>query len=132
MQRKNRLPPLGELELAALEHLWRNEEADVIETHASIGRRRGCSVNTVGSALERLHRKGLVARRKVSHAYRYAAALGREEFQARRLATAVGGAQALSDEGVLSAFVDLVARTDESALDRLAALIAERRKDEQR
>jgi predicted transcriptional regulator len=124
---ERQLPPLGELEIAALELLWETAEADVLQAHRALGRRRGISVNTVGSALERLHRKGLVKRRKVSHAYRYQPALSREAFQARRLASAVGGVQALADDGVLSAFVDLVARADDEALDRLEALIAERR-----
>jgi predicted transcriptional regulator len=121
------LPELGELERAALEHLWDAGEADVIETHAAIGRPRGITPNTVGSALERLFRKGLAARRKVSHAYRYRPALGRDEFAARRVIAAAGGRRALADAGLLSAFVDLVADVDDEALDRLEALIAARR-----
>ena len=74
--RVERLPPLGELEIVALEYLWRVGEADVLETHAAIGKRRGITPNTVGSALERLLKKRLVERRKVSHAYRYHPASG--------------------------------------------------------
>jgi predicted transcriptional regulator len=129
---KKPLPVLGELELAALQHLWDVEESDVALAHQAVGKKRGITVNTVGSALERLHKKGLVTRRKVSHAYRYRAAVRREEFHAKRMASAVGGAQALADEGVLSAFVELVARTDEDALDRLEALIASKRREERR
>ena len=40
---------------------------------------------------------------------------------------AVGGAEALADLGVLTAFVDAVAETDRSSLDRLSALVAERK-----
>lgn len=122
------LPPLGDLELQVLDHLWTVGEADVTETHAVIGRPRGNSVNTVGSALERLHRKGLVQRTKVSHAYRYRAAIEREAFHARRMVDAVGGAQALADLGVLTAFVDVIAETDQTSLDQLSALIAERKR----
>jgi predicted transcriptional regulator len=127
VERNHHLPPLGDLELAALELLWDVDEVDVLQAHRALGRRRGISVNTVGSALERLHRKGLVKRRKVSHAYRYQPAVTRDVFQARRLANAVGGVQALADAGVLSAFVDLVAGADDEALDTLEALIAQRR-----
>ena len=56
------LPPLGALEEAVLEHLWRAGEADVIQAHRAVGTPRGIGVNTVGSALERLHRKGLASR----------------------------------------------------------------------
>lgn len=121
------LPRLGELESAVLEHLWRSGEADVAEVHGAVGRRRGITANTVGSALERLHRKGLVDREKVSHAYRYRASLDRETFAARRMLEAAGGARTLADSGLLAAFVDLVADEDEATLERLERLIAERR-----
>lgn len=124
--------PLGELELAALEHLWAAGEADVTETHRRVGARRGISPNTVGSALERLHRKGLARRRKVSHAYRYSAAVDRDSFRARRALEAAGGADALAEEGVLAAFVDLVADVDAEVLDHLEVLIAKKRGERDR
>lgn len=121
------LPLLGELEHEVLDHLWTVGEADVAETHAAIGKRRGITANTIGSALERLFKKGMVRRDKVSHAYRYHPALDRHEFRARRVLEAAGGKKALAAAGLLSAFVDLVADTDDAALDRLEALIAKKR-----
>lgn len=125
------LPKLGDLELAVLEHLWRVDEADVQQTHHALGRRRGISVNTVGSALERLFKKRLVRREKVSHAYRYRAALTREAFAARRMLDAAGDAQTLGQVGLLSAFVDLVADVDAESLDRLEALIEQKRREQE-
>jgi predicted transcriptional regulator len=125
--RRPNLPALGALELAVLEHLWQAGEADVVEAHEAVGRARGITPNTVGSALERLHRKGLASRRKVSHAYRYAPRLGRDELVARRVLDAAGDLQALTEVGLLAAFVDLVADSDAEALDRLEALIAAKR-----
>jgi predicted transcriptional regulator len=122
-------PALGDLELAVLEHLWSVADADVLGTHAAVGARRGISVNTVGSSLERLHRKGLVDRWKVSHAYRYRAALDRDAFRARRVVDAAGGVRSLARGGLLAAFVDLVAEHDTAALDRLEALIVRKRKE---
>lgn len=121
------LPALGDLELQVLDHLWRTRESDVTHAHASIGKRRGITLNTVGSALERLFKKGLVTRQRVSHAYRYTPRIGRDEFAARRVLDAAGGVSTLSGAGLLSAFVDLVADVDDAALDRLEALIAEKR-----
>ena len=121
------LPPLGDLELAVLEHLWEHEESEVATVHAAIVRARAITLNTVGSALERLHRKGLARRWKVSHAYRYAACLDRETFHARRMLEAAGGAAALSDTGLLAAFVDAVAEVDESTLERFAKILDARR-----
>lgn len=127
MRKRKGLPKLGELELAVLDHLWAAGECDVHEAHAAVGIARRITANTVGSALERLHKKSLVHRRKVSHAFRYTAALDQQEFAARRVLEAAGGLDSLASAGLLSAFVDLVADTDEAALDRLEALIAEKR-----
>ena len=118
---------LGDLEHAVLEHLWRIGEADVTATHKAVGARRGISANTVGSTLERLYRKGLLARRKVSHAYYYAPTLDRDAFIARRAIDAAGGVRSLANAGVLAAFVDLVGDADEAALVRLERLLARKR-----
>lgn len=131
MAKQTQLPRLGELEERVLEHLWEVDEADVNETHGAVGKGRGITPNTVGSALERLHRKGLVTRAKVSHAYRYRPRLGRDELAARRVLDAVGSSRALTGTGLLSAFVELLAEVDEASLDRLEDLIAEHRRREE-
>ncbi len=118
---------LGALEEAVLDHLWRVGEADVQETHRAVGAARKISVNTVGSALERLYKKELVGRKKVSHAYRYHPTMAEAELRAARVLAAVGGIRGLSREGILAAFVDLVGESDDHALDNLETLIAERR-----
>ena len=123
------LPRLGDLELAVLEHLWTTKDADVRETHSAVGKRRGISPNTVGSALERLYKKGLVEREKASHAYRYRAAFDRQAFRARKVLDAAGGLRALSKGGLLTAFVDLVADSDEQALVELERLVRIKREE---
>lgn len=128
MSRKRKVPPLGDLEEAVLEHLWTVGESDVRATHRAVGAARGITANTVGSALERLYKKDLVKRTKVSHAYRYRAAVERDELRAARVLEAAGGVRALARDGVLAAFVDLVADADELALDQLAAAVAERKR----
>lgn len=110
-----------------LRELWRTDEATVAEVHAAVGEGRGITLNTVGSALERLHRKDLVSRQKVSHAYRYRAAIAEGELRVRRAIDAAGGLGQLQDDGLLAAFVDLIADVDEAALDRLQALIERKR-----
>lgn len=129
MTKKIRIAKLGELELAVLERLWTVGEMDVLEAHAAIGARRGISPNTVGSTLERLHRKRLATRKKVSHAYRYRPAVSREEFQAQRLVQAAGGLRELKNAGLLAAFVDLVADADIDALGKLERLVRRKRRE---
>lgn len=122
------LPRLGELEFQILEHLWRVGEADVLQTHAAVGVPRKISVNTVGSALERLFRKHLVTREKVSHAYRYLPAMDRDTFMAQRMVEAAGGLRALSQQGLLTAFIDAVTEASEDTLDELERLIRNKRR----
>ena len=104
-----------------LEYLWREGESDVPTTYAEVGPARGIRSNTVGSALERLYRKRLVGRRKVSHRYRYWALLDRATFHSRLVLDAVDGGEALKDTGVLAAFVDAVGDIDEATLEAYLA-----------
>lgn len=125
------MPPLarlGDLETAVLEHVWAHGACDVKAVHRTLGSRRGITLNTVQSTMERLFRKGLLSRQKVSHAYVYSPRQTREELGARMIEEVVS--RLLKGEAipVLEAFVDLAARTDEANLDRLQQLIAERRK----
>ena len=62
---------LGELEMAVLEHLWLTKSGDAKKLHHSVGTKRGISLNTIQSTLERLFRKQLLRRENVSHSYVY-------------------------------------------------------------
>ena len=73
-------PYLGELEIAVLEHLWSNGEFNVKGVHAALGKVRGISHNTIQSTLERLFKKKLLTRKKVSYAYVYQTAVARDEL----------------------------------------------------
>jgi predicted transcriptional regulator len=121
------LPILGELESTVLEYLWDRGEADVKDVHRDIGAARGITVSTIQSTLERLHRKNLARRERVSHAYRYEPALTRHDFQARAVAVAAGELKGAAASGVLAAFVDLAAKADHANLDRLEALVKKAR-----
>jgi predicted transcriptional regulator len=122
------LPLLGAVEHAVLEHLWVSGQAEVAAIHAAVGTPRAITLNTVGSALERLHRKGLVERWKTGHAYCYRAAVSREVFHADRMVEAAGGAAALADTRLLAAFVDAMATADSSTLAQLESVLRERRR----
>lgn len=121
------VPALGILERAVLDHLWANGDADVLGVHRAIGTKREISVNTVGSTLERLHRKRMVSRWKLSHAYRYKARVAKNEFLARQAVQSIGGIGTLKNPEFLASFVDLASGADDATLDALATLIAERR-----
>lgn len=123
-----RPPLLGELEAAVMNRLWSGGEGDAKAVHASLGRRRGITLNTIQSTLKRLFEKGLLERDKVSHAHVYRARLSRDEFHSGLLRELVGGLMHGQAESVVSAFVDLTERAGPEHLARLEALVAERRR----
>ena len=74
---------LGDLEVASLEEIWAHGSHDARQLHSRIGERRGISLQTVQSTLERLYKKRVLQREKVSHAYIYSPRLSREEVMAK-------------------------------------------------
>jgi predicted transcriptional regulator len=122
-----RPPLLGELEAAVMDQLWSHGPVDVKTVHAAIGRKRRITLNTVQSTMERLHRKGLLDREKVSHAYVYNPRLSREAFGARVVEEVVSQVLGGETEPMLAAFVDVAARAGAEQLERLEQLIAKHR-----
>lgn len=120
-------PFLGELEMAVLEYLWSHGEFDANSLHSSLGKTRGISHNTIQSTLERLFKKKLLTRKKVSRAYIYKASIARDELLSRMIDDVINTISKDNKEGMLSAFVEIAARTDDTHLDRLEQLINEYR-----
>jgi len=111
-----------------MEHLWSRGDADAKAVHASLGKRRGITLNTIQSTLKRLFEKGLLARDKISHAHVYRPRVQREEFQRGALRDLVDGLMRGETDGMVSAFVDLTERAGPDQLARLEALVVERRR----
>jgi predicted transcriptional regulator len=82
---------------------------------------------TIMTTMDRLHRKGLLMRQRDGVAWRYAPALSRAEFEKVLADGLAEEILQMHTEAALSAFVDAAARVDESLLDRLAQLIAQRK-----
>lgn len=123
----NTLPQLGELELTLLQALWAQPEQSALRLQQSLPRSQQCSLSTVQSTLERLHRKLLVRRRKQGHAYVYCARLGRAELLGKLLGGVIRQLHTGSLDPILSSFVDFADRIDEDTLDRLDELVQKRR-----
>lgn len=110
-----------------MEHLWSAGPLDCKSVHRAVGSRRRITLNTVQSTMERLFRKGLLAREKVSHAYVYRASVSREALGARLFEDVVSTLMKGRTEPMLAAFVDVAERAGQDQLERLAALVAKRR-----
>lgn len=124
-----RRPYLGELEIAVMERLWAHGAADAKTVHREIGISRGISSNTIQSTMDRLFKKGLLQREKISHAYVYASVTSREDLMAQMIDNVVDKLSGGSTEAMLAAFIDLAERVDEDSLNRLEKMIAERRRN---
>ena len=120
----------GSLELRVLESLWaRAGEASVREILQDFPH----AYTTVMTTMERLHRKGVLERRKDGRAFLYRVIESREEMESRLLASAIepllDGANA---QPILSCFVDEVSRRDERLLDELERLVRAKRRQQER
>lgn len=122
----NTLPQLGELELMLLKALWASPDQSAFALQRTLPDSHACSLSTVQSTLERLHRKALVQREKRGHAYLYRARLGRSELLGKLLGGVIRQLHTGSLEPILSSFVDFADRFDEDTLERLDALVQQR------
>jgi predicted transcriptional regulator len=117
----------GELELRAMEALWRLPEATVAEVHAAFS--GSLAYTTVMTTLDRLYKKGALERRKRGRAYVYRARRSREEMQQGVIRRVVGSLLGPAPaEPVLSSLVDAVSEQDRGLLDDLERLVRERRR----
>jgi predicted transcriptional regulator len=118
----------GPLEIRVLEALWAYAApAAVRDLQPSFP---GVAYTTLMTTLDRLFRKGVLARQKVGRAFRYQPHLSKDQLQSR-LATSVL-VTLLPGEGVdarplLSMFVDAVSERNGGLLEELATLVHARR-----
>lgn len=118
---------LGELEKLVLQYLWETESADAKQVFAYFEKSRGGTLNTIQSTLDRLFKKGLLAREKHGHAFQYCAAVDRDVFIGRLITNISSDFGSSGENMLLAAFNSLSNGMDEKQLDELERLIDERR-----
>lgn len=123
---------LGELEKQVMLYIWSAGEADVKQASAVIAKQRGCSLNTVQSTMERLFKKGLLAREKKGHAYVYRAKVAREELIAQLIHNVTDDFIDDGEHSLVAAFSSVSSQLNEADLDELEQLIETQRKMRQR
>lgn len=120
---------LGSLEERVMEVLWRSGPLQVREVCGQLKDKPALAYTTVMTTLDRLFKKGLLARDKQGNAFVYQPAMTRDDYRRRIVESTVSGLIRSADAApVLAAFVDAAAQVDDENLDRLEALIAARRK----
>lgn len=118
---------LGELEERLMAILWEAAPLSVREVKGHL-RRSKLAYTTVMTTLDRLYKKGLLARTKSGLAFVYQPAIDRAEYQRRVVHAALAPLLEQGAGPVLAAFVDVAAGSDTENLDHLERLIAARRK----
>jgi BlaI family transcriptional regulator, penicillinase repressor len=119
----------GALELRVLEALWRRGgEVAVRDIKPEFP---GAAYTTLMTTMDRLHRKGVLERRKNGRAFIYTPVSSREELESGLVARALtpllqGGAA----QPILSFFVDEISRQDDRLLDELERLVREKRRQQ--
>ena len=118
---------LGALEERLMAILWNDGALSVREVCGRMGG-GAPAYTTVMTTLDRLFKKGLLARDKDGNAFVYRPAMTRDAYQRRVVEAAVSQLMADSADPVLAAFVDVAAGMDRKNLERMERLIAERRR----
>jgi predicted transcriptional regulator len=123
--REPALPALHELEAEVMEELWSRGEAPVRAVMDALNKRtsKERAYTTYMTIMARLHKKGVLDRRREGKTDFYAPKLDRDEFMAARAQAEVEGLVAQYGDVALSHFAQQVASLDPArrrALQRLA------------
>jgi predicted transcriptional regulator len=117
----------GALELRVLDALWRRGgEVAVRDLQPEFP---GAAYTTLMTTMDRLHRKGVLERRKMGRAFVYRPLRSKQELESGLVTQAI---QPLlhgdAAQPILSFFVEEVSRQDDRLLDELERLIREKRR----
>lgn len=121
---------LGHLEQNVMEILWNGTERSVRDVTRELG--RPLAYTTVMTTLDRLFKKGLLARRKADRAFLYSPKLSRAEFERARALDLVAGfldGPKHSRELLVSCFLDAAGQHDRDLLEELEKKIRQHRKN---
>jgi predicted transcriptional regulator len=121
---------LGELESQVMEIVWTSGELSVRDVTAKLA--RPLAYTTVMTTLDRLHKKGLLTRRKVDRAYLYSPASSRAEWEQKRAGLFMAGflaAPETSPQLLVSCLLTAVEEHDKALLDEMEKKIRARRRE---
>jgi predicted transcriptional regulator len=129
---KAALSELGPLEREVMDLIWRRPEksgVSVRDIHLAFEER--LAYTTLMTTLDRLHKKGLLDRRKEGRAYFYSPRFSPDDFErgvARDLINKLLGRGLDGVEPILACIIDAVSERDRALLDELDRLIKEKRR----
>jgi predicted transcriptional regulator len=120
---------LGHLEKEVMDALWKTGGACGKTILAELSRKRPVAHTTVLTVLKRLAEKGLVKRKKEGELYIYGAAYAEEELSRMVSKEVLKGVLELARNSAVAQFVDVLAKEDPRQLERLSALVEEKKRE---
>jgi predicted transcriptional regulator len=120
MSSHEKLPPVGDRELALLHFIGERQPATVAQAVEGFGQPRGLARSTVLTMMERLRRKGYLTRRLADGLYRYATRTAPSAAVRRAVQTFVDRTLG----GTVSPFVAYLAEREELSDEEVAELEA--------
>lgn len=123
---------LHELEAAVMDVVWRKRWASfaVNDVLTELVRKREIAYTTVMTTVARLYEKGLLSRQRDGRRYLYVAKFTREQFLESTAREVLEGA--VGNRQALAMLAEKVSDASEGELDKLEALIRQRREELQR
>ncbi|RAL20677.1 CopY family transcriptional regulator [Lujinxingia litoralis] len=122
---------LFDLEAEIMEIVWdkRWTEFAVADVLAVLEGRREIAYTTVMTTVSRLYKKELLHRHKEGRRYVYAPAMSRAEFIAAMTREVLNSLPPVGQDTAYALLVERVSQADDEELERLEALIRQRRKE---
>jgi predicted transcriptional regulator len=128
--RRIAIPELGPLEKRTMDLVWQRGELSVRDAGLSLD--GNLAYTTVMTTLDRLHKKGLLNRRKVDRAFLYSPRFTAAELERRQTGDLVTGLlqqSSSSRELLISCLVDAVGQYDAALLEELERQISAKREE---
>jgi BlaI family transcriptional regulator, penicillinase repressor len=120
--------PADDLEYAVLTELWARGVASVRDLHERLGKPEGLVYTTTAKVVDRLRDKGLVARRRRGHTFRYRPRIAREDVERARAQNAVRRLVGATPHAAMAALVEAVDSVHPDLLAALESAVADRRR----
>lgn len=108
--------PLGELEQAIMEVVWRFGTASGRDVFSALTRKRDLAYTTVMTVMNRLVDKGILDRKENGKQYHYRARFCREEYDKRASGRIIRGLIRSFGDLAIAQFVDTLDETDPEKL----------------
>jgi predicted transcriptional regulator len=129
---RQKTPALGALEIAVMRQIWASRES--VDARGVLGalEQRRITLSTIQATLERLCRKGLLAREKVGRAYRYSAMVSQSRLIGTLIQDLTQQLAAGELEPMIAGFVEVIGDARPELLERLEAEVAGQRSRERK